>query len=82
MTVFSKLAFNHGRWQVSHVKQDMAKCFARLSIINFINYAYDIYVLIIERFRFYAYDTVNAAVTRETISGISGSGNPAIVRAV
>ena len=28
----------------------------------------------------YVYETVNAAVTRDAIIGISGSGNPTIVR--
>ena len=36
------------------------------------------YVLI--EFIFYVYDTVNAVVTLDAISGISGSGNPTIVR--
>ena len=31
-------------------------------------------------FHMYMYDSVNAAVTRDKISGISGSGNPTIVR--
>ena len=33
----------------------------------------------LERFIFYVYDTVNVAVTRDAISGLSGSGNPTIV---
>ena len=34
---------------------------------------------LLERLRFYVYDTINAAVTCDTFSGINGSGKPTIV---
>ena len=41
-------------------------------------YAY-IFILLVRLILFYVYDSVNAGVTHDAISEISGSGNPTIV---